>query len=124
MLFAFLSTKPTRVGAGSQLGADEFAVGGGDATDDFRRGQADIRTIEIGTNTCYLPGDVVFSETSVRTSVAGLGARIGSGYAFHRTRMITGRFEGMGLEHLFNVTHGLSFVSAGAFAWPDLHCSN
>ncbi len=112
MLFAFLSAKPTGVSASSKLGADEFAVGGGDATDDPGGGKADIRAVQIRPNTRHLLGYFVLSEAGVGARIACLSTRVAGGNALHRPGMIARRIEGMRLEHLLDVTHEQSFATA------------
>ena len=102
--------------AGSQLGANEFAIGRGDTTDNLGGGKTDVRAVQIGTNTGYLLAYFVFSEAGVGAGVASFRAGIAGDDAFHSPGMIDRRFEGMRLEHLFDVTHEGSFVTAGDFA--------
>jgi len=105
MLFAFSSAKAARVSACTQLGADEFPVGGGDATDDPGGSETDIRTIEISADAGHLLGNLFFSQASVCAGVARLGTRIAGSDALDGARVIARWFEGMRFEHLFNVTH-------------------
>ena len=97
--------------AGAELGSDQFAVGGGEAGDDARRGQTDVRAIQVGANAGDLPGDGFFTETSVGAGIAGFGTGVGSHDALDCTSMIRVRIEGMRLKHLFDVAHALHFAA-------------
>jgi hypothetical protein len=88
MLFAFLSAETTRVGASPELGADEFTIGGGEATDDPGGCKADIGAVEIGANTRHLLGHLVFPKASVCAGVACLRTRIACGDTLHGPGMI------------------------------------
>ena len=105
--------------AGAELRAGELEIGPGEAGDDARRRKADIGAIVAIANALHHLGDVLLAEAGISAGVARFRARITGGDAFDRRGVIRRWVYRVGLEHLFDVTHGkvfLSFPQRGSYS--------
>ena len=85
--------------------AGQLKVGAGEARDDARCRQANIRAIVAIADAFDHLGHFLFAEAGVSAGVACFRARITGGDAFNRDRVIGGRIHGVCVEHLLDVTH-------------------
>ena len=105
MLFTLLGAELAGVGAGAELSADEFPVGGGEAGDNPGGSETNISAVEIGADARDLVGDLVLSKAGIGAGIAGFGAGVGCDDALNGAGVIGIGVEGMRLEHLFDVAH-------------------